>query len=55
MIRAIKNLTQGAKMYPLWIRLAISDIHQIYRRSIIGIAWITFSFTLFIKQCFRRL
>lgn len=48
MMRAVSNLTAGAKMYPLWTRLAISDIQQTYRRSILGMAWITFSFALFI-------
>lgn len=48
MIRAVKNLGDGAKMYPLWLRLAITDIQQTYRRSLIGMAWITFSFALFI-------
>ena len=33
---------------PLWWRLAWADMHQIYRRSIVGIFWISISFLMFI-------
>ena len=48
MKRALTNLAAGIKMYPLWLRLAVTDIQQIYRRTLVGMAWITFSFALFI-------
>ncbi|PHR56058.1 MAG: hypothetical protein COA47_13280 [Robiginitomaculum sp.] len=48
MIWAFKNLAAGAVRWPLWTRLAVADIQQTYRRSFIGMAWITFSFAMFI-------
>jgi len=33
---------------PLWWRLAWADMGQIYRRSIIGVFWISLSFIMFV-------
>jgi len=45
---ALRNLWTGLLRAGLWIRLAFVDIQTIYRRSLFGLAWIAFSFGLFI-------
>ena len=46
---AFKNISDGFLRRSLWTRLAITDIQQTYRRSILGMAWISLSFGMFIS------
>ena len=46
---ALKNVWAGLRRKDLWSRLAITDIQQTYRRSVLGMAWIALSFGLFIS------
>jgi len=48
MRQAIGHITIGLKQWPLWIKLAITDIQQTYRRSLLGMAWMSLSFAIFI-------
>jgi ABC-type polysaccharide/polyol phosphate export permease len=41
--RAVSDLIDGARAYPIWGRLAWQDIRQRYRRSLLGPFWITIS------------
>lgn len=41
--RAVKDLIDGTRAYPIWGRLAWQDIRQRYRRSFLGPFWITIS------------
>jgi len=41
--RAVKDLIDGARAYPIWGRLGWQDIRQRYRRSLLGPFWITIS------------
>ena len=45
---ALKNVWAGFRRKDLWSRLAVTDIQQTYRRSVLGMAWIALSFGLFI-------
>jgi len=45
---ALKNLWAGLKRYNLWSRLALTDIQQIYKRTVFGMSWVAFSFALFV-------
>lgn len=45
---ALRDFFAGAKSYPLWLRLALVDIQQIYRRSLFGLAWVAMSFGIFV-------
>lgn len=45
---AITDLVEGAKMAPLWLRLAYTDIQQTYKRTMIGMSWIILSFAMFV-------
>jgi len=45
---ALRDFFAGAKSYPLWFRLALVDIQQIYRRSLFGLAWVAMSFGIFV-------
>jgi len=40
---ALKDLVDGFKLWPLWTRLAWSDVRQRYRRSVLGPFWLTIS------------
>lgn len=48
MMRAVQNVKDGLFQAPLWWKLAMTDIQQTYRRSVIGILWIALSFAIFI-------
>ncbi len=41
--RAVRDLVDGARAYPIWGRLAWQDILHRYRRSLLGPFWITIS------------
>ena len=43
-----QTLWDGLKRHILWRKLAVTDIQQVYRRSLLGMAWIAFSFALFV-------
>jgi len=45
---SLSNFFRGFANTSLWWRLAWADMSQIYRRSIIGIFWITLSFLMFV-------
>ena len=47
-MRVLKELIQALRQYPLWTRLAVMDIRESYRRSLIGALWILISFGMFI-------
>ena len=44
----ISSFFSGFKNVSLWWRLAWADMNQIYRRSLVGIFWISLSFVMFI-------
>ena len=44
----LKKFFDGLANVPLWWRLAWADMNQIYRRSIVGIFWISISFLMFV-------
>ncbi|NNE57205.1 MAG: ABC transporter permease [Hellea sp.] len=44
----LTSFFSGFANRPLWWRLAWADMNQIYRRSLIGIFWISISFVMFI-------
>lgn len=44
----ISSFFEGFKNVSLWWRLAWADMNTIYRRSLIGIAWISLSFIMFV-------
>lgn len=46
---ALKELADAFKKYPLWSRMAMMDIRESYRRSLIGALWILISFGMFIS------
>jgi len=39
--QAFVDLVNGAKLYQLWIRFAVHDIRQRFRRSVLGPFWLT--------------
>ena len=41
--RAVRDLIDGTRAYPIWGRLGWQDIRQRYRRSLLGPFWITIS------------
>ncbi len=43
LLRALRDLIDGARAYPIWGRLGWQDILQRYRRSLLGPFWITIS------------
>lgn len=45
---ALKTFTSGLKQSSIWMRLAFTDIQALYKRSVIGLAWVALSFGLFI-------
>lgn len=44
----ISSFFSGFKNVSLWWRLAWADMNQLYRRSLLGIFWISLSFVMFI-------
>lgn len=48
MRRAFIDLEQGAKQSELWMTMAIKDMRQRYRRSILGPFWLTLSMGVFV-------
>ena len=44
----INDMIAGAKRWPLWLNLAWEEISTTYRRTGIGVAWVTLTFLLFI-------
>lgn len=48
MTDAFKDIGQALSRTNLWARLAVTDMQQTYKRSIVGIAWIAFAFGLFV-------
>lgn len=48
MSNAFSEIFVASKRLPLWLHLAITDLQQTYKRSYVGLAWITFAFALFI-------
>ena len=48
MTNPFSDIYLAMKRFPLWGRLAYIDLQQTYKRSIIGLAWIVFAFSLFI-------
>lgn len=45
---ALKDLGGGLRRWRLWNAFAVEDLRQTYRRSIIGVLWITLSFAIFV-------
>src|SRR5262245_13485427 len=41
--QAIADILNGARLYELWIRFAVHDIRQRFRRSVLGPFWLTLS------------
>lgn len=44
----LRAFFSGIANVPLWWRLAWADMNQIYRRSLVGIFWISISFLMFV-------
>lgn len=45
---AINDIIDGAKRWPLWLNLAWEDIATTYRRTSLGVVWVTLTFALFV-------
>ncbi|WP_421788228.1 ABC transporter permease [Hyphobacterium sp.] len=43
-----RDIAQGALKFELWTSLAQDDLRQRYRRTVFGLAWLTFSYLVFI-------
>ena len=43
----IREVVESLRRWPLWTALAWEDIHDRYRRTVLGILWVTLSFALF--------
>jgi ABC-2 type transport system permease protein len=41
--QAFADILNGARLYELWIRFAVHDIRQRFRRSVLGPFWLTLS------------
>lgn len=46
--RALADLAEGLRSWPLWLMLARGDIRRTYRRSVLGPFWLTLSMALFV-------
>jgi homopolymeric O-antigen transport system permease protein len=46
--QALADLINGARLYDLWIRFAMHDIRQRFRRSVLGPLWLTLSMGIMI-------
>lgn len=46
--QAFADLRNGAQLYGLWLRLAMHDIRQRFRRSVLGPIWLTLSMGIMI-------
>ena len=46
--RALRDIVQGARMYPLWLTAGTHDLKRQYRRSLLGPLWITISLGVFV-------
>lgn len=46
--QAFADLRNGARLYELWFRLAVHDIRQRFRRSVLGPFWLTLSMGIMI-------
>lgn len=44
----LSDWRQGLALFPLWSALAIEDLRDRYRRTLLGLSWIIFSFALFV-------
>lgn len=47
-INAIQDIQSGAQRWRLWTALAWEDIKSTYRRSLIGVLWVSLSFATFV-------
>ncbi len=45
---SIRNVLAGLGRVSLWSRLALTDIEELYKRSVLGMAWVALAFALFI-------
>ncbi len=45
---AFRDIGSALGRTNLWARLAVTDMQQTYKRSIVGVAWIAFAFALFV-------
>lgn len=45
---SLQDIRNGALRWRIWTSFAEEDIRQTYRRSIIGVAWIALSFSIFL-------
>jgi ABC-type polysaccharide/polyol phosphate export permease len=45
--RAWNDLVDGARRWRLWSTFAWEDVRQTYRRSVIGVMWVSLSFAIF--------
>ena len=48
MYDAIRELVSSAQRWRLWTAFAWEDVRTTYRRSLIGVLWISLSFTIFV-------
>ena len=45
---ALQDWSSSARLVPLWSNLALEDLRDRYRRTVLGLAWIIASFALFV-------
>jgi ABC-type polysaccharide/polyol phosphate export permease len=45
---ALQDWSTSARLVPLWSNLALDDLRDRYRRTVLGLAWIVASFALFV-------
>ena len=46
--KAVADITEGVKLWPLWGKLGWNDILQRYRRSLLGPLWLTLSMAIMV-------
>src|SRR5688500_3108694 len=45
---ALSDWPRALRLAPLWTNLAMEDLRDRYRRTVLGIAWVVVSFALFV-------
>ncbi|MCP2669699.1 ABC transporter permease [Maricaulaceae bacterium EIL42A08] len=45
---ALRDIFQAVLRWRLWMAFAIEDLRQTYRRSLLGVLWISFGFAIFV-------
>lgn len=48
LVKAVADIAEGVKLWPLWGKLGWNDILQRYRRSLLGPLWLTLSMAIMV-------